>query len=71
MDSNFVRLNSREEIELACKLVCIYHNGPDNKAPFCEDDTGDWQYISEREAFMAGTQSPESTSSTEETGAGE
>ena len=47
LENVFLRLNSREEIELACKLACIYHNGPDNKAPFWEDDSDfkDWQYI--------------------------
>jgi hypothetical protein len=23
----FLRLNTKEEMELACKLACIYHNG--------------------------------------------
>lgn len=45
MDDQYVRLNSKDEIELACKLACIYHNGPDNRAPFCED--GDWQNVGE------------------------
>ncbi len=66
MDNHYVRLNSREEVELACKLVCIYHNGPDNKAPFFEDDSEDWQYISEKEAFLAAVRSPESVSSADE-----
>ena len=64
IDDQFVRLNSKEEVELACKLACIYHNGPDNKAPFCDDE--DWQYISEKEAFLAGVRTPESESSTDE-----
>ncbi len=62
IENHFVRLNTKEEVELACKLACIYHNGPYNKAPYCDDD---WQYISEREAFMAGTRTPESESSGE------
>ena len=62
MDSNYVRLNSKDEIELACKLACIYHNGPDNKASFCDDD--DWQYVSDREALLASAV-PESESSEE------
>jgi hypothetical protein len=66
MDNHFVRLNSKAEVELACKLACIYHNGPDNKAPFLEED--DWQYISEKEAFLAGVRTPESASSTDEVG---
>ena len=64
IDNQFVRLNSKEEVELACKLACIYHNGPDNKAPFCDEE--DWQYISEKEAFLAGVRTPESESSTDE-----
>jgi hypothetical protein len=64
MDGQFVRLNSKEEVELACKLACIYHNGPDNKAPFCEDD--EWQYVSEREAFLASAGPGEAESSDEE-----
>ncbi len=59
MDSHFVRLNTKEEVELACKLACIYHNGPDNKAPF--DD--DWQFISKKE--ILGTRTPESESGDE------
>jgi hypothetical protein len=47
LDSHYVRLNTKEEAELACKLVCIYHNGPDNKAPF--DD--DWQFVDPLEMF--------------------
>jgi hypothetical protein len=66
MDGHFVRLNSKEEVELACKLVCIYHNGPDNKAPFCDDEEPGWQYVSEKDAFLAGARTPESESSEEE-----
>lgn len=46
MDNHFVRLNTKEEVELACKLACIYHNGPDNKAPVCDDD---WQFIGDED----------------------
>lgn len=64
MDNQYVRLNSKDEIELACKLACIYHNGPDNRAPFCEDE--DWQNVTEKEALLA-TGVPESESSDGET----
>ena len=64
MDNQYVRLNSKDEIELACKLACIYHNGPDNRAPFCED--GDWQNVTEKEVLLA-TCVPESESSDGET----
>ena len=37
MDNHYVRLNSKEEVELACKLACIYHNGLDNRAPYGDD----------------------------------
>jgi hypothetical protein len=56
MENNFVRLNTKEEIELACKLACIHHNGylggTEEKPPYCPED--DWQYISEREVCRAG-----------------
>lgn len=52
MDGQYIRLNSKDEISLACRLVCVYHNGPDNCAPFCEEDC-DWHDISEKEAFLA------------------
>jgi hypothetical protein len=53
MDGQYIRLNSKDEINLACRLVCVYHNGPDNKAPLCDDEYGDWCDITEREAFLA------------------
>lgn len=62
MDHHFVRLNTKDEVELACKLACIYHNGLDNRAPFCDDG---WHQITHREAFLAGTRTPESDSSDE------
>lgn len=65
LDGVYVRLHSRQEVELACKLVCIYHNGPDCKAPPSEDDT-DWYNVTHKEAFR--TRTPES-SSDEEAGA--
>jgi hypothetical protein len=56
MENNFVRLNTKDEMELACKLVCIHHNGyhvgTDEKQLYCPED--DWQYISEKEASLAG-----------------
>ena len=52
MDGQYIRLQSKDEINLACRLVCVYHNGPDNRAPFCEEDS-DWQDITEKEAFLA------------------
>ena len=64
MENHFVRLNTKEEVALACKLACIYHNGPDNKTPFCDDE--DWQFIGEKEAFLAGVRTPESESSADE-----
>ena len=51
MDGQYIRLDGKEEINLACKLVCVYHNGPGNNAPFCEEE--DWHNISEKEAFLA------------------
>jgi hypothetical protein len=62
MDNHYVRLNTKAEVELACKLACIYHNGPDNRAPFRDDD---WHYITGKEAFLAGTRTPESDSDDE------
>ena len=62
MDNQYVRLNSKEEIELACRLTCIYHNGPDNRAPFCEED-GDWHTVTRKEALLAACRPPESESS--------
>ena len=53
MDEHYIRLDNKEEIMLACKLICVYHNGPDNKAPFSEDEDTDWHDISEKEAFLA------------------
>ena len=55
MDDQYVRLNSKDEIELACKLACIYHNGPDNRAPFCDDE--DWHCVTEKEALPASVES--------------
>ena len=65
MDGCYIRLENKEEIALACKLVCVYHNGPDNRAPFCEEDS-DWQDISEKEAFLAEMGVGEQGSSEEE-----
>jgi hypothetical protein len=64
MDHHFVRLNTKDEVELACKLTCIYHNGLDNRASYCDDG---WHHITHREAFLAlaGTRTPESDSSDE------
>lgn len=64
MDNQYVRLNSREEIELACKLACIYHNGPDNRAPFCEED-GDWHTVTRKEALLASCRPPEPESNSD------
>ncbi len=66
LESHFVRLNTKEEIELACKLACIHHNGAEDKIPFCDDD--DWQFVSEKEAFLAGVRNEdiESESSSDE-----
>lgn len=69
LDNVFVRLHSKEEIELACKLACIYHNGPDNRAAFESFDEGDfkdWQYVTEKEVFLAGVRTPEPESSESE-----
>ena len=53
MDGSYIRLESKDEMQLACKLVCVYHNNdPDNKAPSCDEDS-DWYDISEKEAFLA------------------
>ena len=65
MDGCYVRLDNKEEIGLACKLVCVYHNGPNNRAPFSEEDA-DWQDISEKEAFLAEMGYLEAASSDEE-----
>ena len=65
MDGSYIRLENKEEIALACKLVCVYHNGPDNRAAFCDEDT-DWQDISEKEAFLAEMGAGEQVSSEEE-----
>lgn len=32
LDDQYIRLESQEEILLACRLACIYHNGPDCRA---------------------------------------
>ena len=52
MDGSFIRLDSKDEIQLACKLVCVYHNNNDPDHKLCDEDS-DWQDISEREAFLA------------------
>ena len=65
MDGQYVRLDSKDEINLACKLVCVYHNGPDNKAPFSDEEYGDWHDITEKEAFLAEVGSAEADSSEE------
>ena len=70
MDGQYIRLDSKDEIGLACKLVCVYHNGADNVAPFSEEEDGDWQDISEREAFLAAAGVGEPDSEGEETEAG-
>ena len=67
MDGQYIRLDSKEEISLACKLVCVYHNGPDNTAPFSEEED-DWQDISEKEAFLAAAGVGEPESESEEAG---
>jgi len=33
MDDQYVRLEGPEQLSLACQLVCLYHNGPDCRAP--------------------------------------
>jgi hypothetical protein len=63
MDDQYVRLNSKDEIELSCKLACIYHNGPDNRAPFCDDE--DWHCVTEKEALLASVGAAESESGDE------
>jgi hypothetical protein len=67
MDGQYIRLDNKEEIGLACKLVCVYHNGPGNNAPFCDDEDSDWHDISEKEAFLAGVGEGEAESSGEDT----
>ncbi len=64
MDNQYVRLNSKDEIELACKLACIYHNGPDNRAPFFEDE--DWQGVPGKTEMFAVCESESSEGETAE-----
>ena len=59
MDGHYIRLRNRDEVELACKLVCVYHNGGTD-APFCDDP--EWEDISEKEAFLAGMSEGETES---------
>jgi hypothetical protein len=52
MEGSYIRLDSKDEIQLACKLVCVYHNnGPDSKL-LCDEDS-EWHDISEKEVFLA------------------
>lgn len=64
MDDQYVRLNSKDEVELACKLACIYHNGPDNRAPPFE---GEDRQATPGKAVMFAVCLPESESSDGET----
>ena len=32
-DGEHIRLNGKDQVSLACQLVCVYHNGLDCKAP--------------------------------------
>ena len=67
MDNHYVRLNSKDEVELACKLACIHHNGLDNRAPYCDNksnfsnfnnvDNEDWQFIDPTECVVVGVSS--------------
>ncbi len=51
LDDQYIRLESQEEILLACRLACIYHNGPDCRA--VPDD--EWvRETAEMEAMAAG-----------------
>jgi hypothetical protein len=65
MDGHYIRLETKEEISLACKLVCVNHNAP--STPFGEDED-DWQDISEKEAFLAAAGVGEPESEGEESG---
>ena len=33
MDGEHIRVEGEEQISLACQLACLYHNGPDCRAP--------------------------------------
>lgn len=33
MDGEHIRLRGGEQVSLACRLACVYHNGPDCLAP--------------------------------------
>ena len=43
MDGEYIRLTGKEQLSLACQLICVYHNGPDCKAP--PDDGWDMDTI--------------------------
>jgi hypothetical protein len=33
LDGHYVRIMGEEQISLACHLACVYHNGPNCRAP--------------------------------------
>ena len=33
LDGEHIRLKGEEQLSLACQLACVYHNGPDCRAP--------------------------------------
>jgi hypothetical protein len=33
LDGVYIRLRGEEQISLACQLICVYHDGPDCRAP--------------------------------------
>lgn len=50
MDGHHIQLSSRDEIWLACRMACIYHNnGPNCRAPY-EDGWNEETWAMERRA---------------------
>lgn len=50
LDGEYIRLRGKDQISLACELVCVYHNGPDCRAP-TEDGWAEDTLASEEKAF--------------------
>lgn len=50
LDGEYIRLKSSDQISLACELACVYHNGPDCRAP-TEDGWAEDTRVSEEKAI--------------------
>ena len=50
LDQRHIRLRGNEQVSLACELACVYHNGPDCRAP-SEDGWDEETLASEEKAI--------------------